>query len=332
MSTGLVVNNALNSVFNVALVCSIIYVSYRNIMECKKVRMRPLLFTFGLLLNAIAFTCLSMLFWKSFSQLIHVPCDTSNPLFFACNMVFLQHFVLITVLFIRIYYVFRRKLGLALSTRTIRVFIIALVFSFSIFVLLLTTTIHIPGTDAWVNCAITLCVFNLIFMVTITSLFLNKLSIVLRFTLENNKCTDRTKSDNELIDLITKTTLLSLIAMLTTFISCILLLFRFSMFGNHPIVSVISDWVVSIDIYCNFACYSLSFKYFHRYYVYMCHCCDVKCRQLWFCMVFKGTDDVSFLSKDLAKTNESNIKPQSSGSECDVGKDEFRSAHEHKKP
>eukprot|EP01084_Bolivina_argentea_P134474 237194_1 len=104
-------------------------------------------------------------------------------------------------------------------------------------------------------------------MVTITSLFLNKLSIVMRFTLENNKSTDRTKSDNELIDLITKTTLLSLIAMLTTFISCILLLFRFSMFGNHPIVSVISDWVVSIDIYCNFACYSLSFKYFHRYYV-----------------------------------------------------------------
>eukprot|EP01084_Bolivina_argentea_P177918 307646_1 len=101
MSAALVINNALNSVFNVALVCSIIYVSYRNIMECKKVRMRPLLFTFGLLLNAIAFTCLSMLFWKSFSQLIHVPCDTSNPLFFACNMVFLQHFVLITVLFIR---------------------------------------------------------------------------------------------------------------------------------------------------------------------------------------------------------------------------------------
>eukprot|EP01083_Nonionella_stella_P091318 255298_1 len=338
MSAALVINNALNSVFNVALVCSIIYVSYRNIMECKKVRMRPLLFTFGLLLNAVAFTCLCLLFWKSFSQLIHVPCNASNPLFFACNMVFLQHFVLITVLFIRIYYVFRRKLDLALSTRTIRVFIITLVLSFAIFLVLLTTAIHIPGTGAWINCAITLCVFNLLFMIAITSLFLNKLSIVLRFTLENNNSANRTKSDNALIDLITKTTLLSLIAMLTTFISCVLLLFRFSMFGNHPIVSVISDWVVSIDIYCNFACYSLSFKYFHQYYVQICHCCDVQCRQLWFCMVFKvPTDDVLFMSKEITfKPNESNSKPQSSknisvsvGSEGDVEKHESGSAHQH---
>eukprot|EP01083_Nonionella_stella_P084202 233044_1 len=298
MSTGLAINNVFNSLFNAVLVSTVAYVTFRNVVEYKQLsrKKKPLLFAFGLLLNITAFTCLFVLFWKSFSQLVNAQYDSSNPLFFACNMVFLQHSFLIMVLFVRMYYIFHTT-DLELSMATIVLFVVTFMFSSAIFGAILTSKIRVPGTDSWVNCAITLCVFNIIFMIVTTSLFLSKLSIVFR---RSSQAKHSNKKDNALINLITKITLLSLMTMSITFVSCLLLLFRFSIFGENVVVSLISDWVISIDIYSNFLCYSLSFKYFHKYYAKLCRCCDFKCRRLWYFMVFGALpDDVPFLAKQI---------------------------------
>eukprot|EP01083_Nonionella_stella_P044747 120370_1 len=332
MSESFVVINAFNSLLNVVLLGTIVYVCYRNIMECKKVKMPRLLFIFGLLLNVVAFACLSLLLWKALCQIIGAQFGSSEPLFFGCNLVFLQHLFLIVVMFIRIHYIFRAAnhtdIDLALSARTIIFFIIAVVLSSTIFTVLLTTKLVIPGTTELVNCAITLCVFNLVFLVAITSLFVSKLTVVFRCALQTDRSTDpnKLKKDNAFINLITKTTLLSLTAMSITFVSCLLLLFRFTAFGKYPIVPAISDLVVSIDIYSNFLCYSLSFKYFHRYYFKLCRFCDLKYKRLWHFMIFGAKDDVSFLATEItaqlstndSKPNESvntNVPPDRSSTE-----------------
>eukprot|EP01083_Nonionella_stella_P125372 379152_1 len=333
MSSSFIAINVFNSLFNSVLLGTIVYVCYRNIVECNKVKMPALLFIFGLLLNVVAFACLSLLLWKAVCQISAVQFGSSEPLFFGCHLVFLQHLFLIMVMFIRIHYIFRSshhiEIDLALSARTISFFIIAVVVSSTIFTALLTTKLAIPGTTELVNCAITLCVFNLVFLVAITSLFVSKLTIVFRYALQADKSADinKLKKDNAFMNVITKTTLLSLTAMSITFVSCFLLLFRFTTFGNDPIVSVISDLVVSIDIYSNFLCYSLSFKYFHPYYFKLCRFCDLKYKHLWQRMSFGAPDgDVSFLAKEITaqlSTNDSepkesvntNVSPERSSTE-----------------
>lgn len=296
------------------LLISIIRITFRSYIEYRLLQKESiekqfcntLLFTFGLLFNIAAFFCIFSLFYKAF---IHITPDkivqdhnltgfSQIPLLFPCNLVFLQNTFLMIVLFIRIYYIFYSS-PFKVTSKTIIKFAISLLISSGIFIILLTTKIRIPGTDSWLNCAVTLCIFNIIFAIWITSLFLKKLTMTLKMAYSaaniDNKRKVR-KQDMAFIKTITKTALLSFISMFVTFISCLFLLFRYSIFGESLIVNIISEWLVSINIFCNFACYSLAFRYYDKHYDKCCKKLDKECRSMWLFVVFGDAEsDVNIL-------------------------------------
>eukprot|EP01084_Bolivina_argentea_P117529 208712_1 len=302
-------NDIIYSIINVLLLLSIIAVTYRTIIEYKitvqsqtKYQTKNvMLFATGLIFNFAAFFCMFVLFFRAFSKVISASYKTDHQLFFPCNLVFLQNTFLVIVLFTRIYHIFHGT-ELQLTLSTIIFFVVSFIISSAVFITLLVTKITIPGTDKWFNCAVTLCIFNVFFMFAMTTLFLNKLAKVVQNSTKNLYSNQR-KFNMKLIQIITKTTLLSLISMLITFVSCALLLFRFSLFGDNTdvkiYVEIISDWVIALDIYSNFACYSLSFRYYNKYYIKLCKCCDYKCKRLWYFVCFGGNRDMDLLFESI---------------------------------
>ena len=298
-AVGLFINNVIYCIIQLILLISIFRITFRSYIEYRLLQKESnekrfcntLLFIFGLLFNIAGLFCIFSLFCKTFVQLNTFANENLRgliafsqiPLLFPCNLVFLQNTFLMIVLFIRIYFIFHGS-PFQVAIRTIVLFTISLLISSGIFMVLLTTKIRIPGTDSWVNCAVTLCIFNMIFAIWITSLFLKKLTMTLKHAYTaaniNNKRRVR-KEDMAFIKTITKTALLSFISMFVTFISCLLLLFRYSLFGESMVVNVISEWVVCINIYCNFACYSLAFRYYDKYYDKLCKKMDKECRSMW---------------------------------------------------
>merc|ERR1712154_259741 len=101
----------------------------------------------------------------------------------------------------------------------------------------------------------------------------------------------KNKTTTSLINVITKTTLLSLISMTITFLSCLVILFRFILFGDSQAVIVITEWLMILDIYSNFACYTLQFEHSKEAYKKMCSCLDIRCKHLWYRLVFGEEED-----------------------------------------
>ena len=263
IENGVMAHNIIYSVINLLLLVTIIMATYRSIIEYRKEMkagqqanisnaMTVILFILGFIFNMVSIFCIFALFFKSLSQLTSIPNSTaSNPLFFACNLVFLQNIFYLLALFVRIFYVFNEAPKLALSKRTIVLFIIAFIMATFTYIILLTTKIRIPGVDTWVNCAVTLCIFNVFFMIVATSIFISKIVIVIKGTLGPNH-QNSTARNGGLIHIITKTSLLSVISMIITFLSCLVLLFRFSLFVFNIYISILSEWIISANIYFNF--------------------------------------------------------------------------------
>jgi len=140
-----------------------------------------------------------------------------------------------------------------------------------------------------VTCAVTLCVFNVFFMVVVITIFLTKLTNVYKGLMSTSR--KKNKTTTSLINVITKTTLLSLISMTITFLSCLVILFRFILFGDSQAVIVITEWLMILDIYSNFACYTLQFEHSKEAYKKMCSCLDIRCKHLWYRLVFGENDE-----------------------------------------
>eukprot|EP01084_Bolivina_argentea_P263605 446230_1 len=295
-TTALMVNNIFYSIILLILLTSIVGITYRSVKEYIKSTgsivmpygFKVTLFVFGILFNIVAFFCIFIVFIKAISSIFSLQFDETNPIFFACNLVFLQNLFFMLVLFTRICCI-TNGTNLQLSFRIISAFIISFIISITIFIILLVTNIHIFGTDSWINCAVTLCVFNGIFMIAMMSLFLSKLFVLLRDTSRTNspKVNLQQQQPNLLLpEIITKTSILSVISMSITFTSCLLLLFRYSKFAENLYVNILSDWLISINIYSNFACYSLSLKHYKKYYIKLCKPLDSKCKNVWYPSIF----------------------------------------------
>eukprot|EP00484_Ammonia_sp_Unknown_P028560 CAMPEP_0197036026 /NCGR_PEP_ID=MMETSP1384-20130603/13650_1 /TAXON_ID=29189 /ORGANISM="Ammonia sp." /LENGTH=242 /DNA_ID=CAMNT_0042466153 /DNA_START=320 /DNA_END=1048 /DNA_ORIENTATION=+ len=193
-----------------------------------------------------------------------------------------------------------------LSTTAIVSFLAALITSSIIFLLLLSTNFKVPGTDSWVTCAITLCVFNLVFSIWITALFLSKLATVLKNVHASNRQSTLSYTSmryQKLTAIITKTAILSFISMTLSFLSCLLLLFRFSLFGDNVFVHLLSEWIVALDVYSGFACYSLTFCYYDAMYRKLCSAVDAKCNAV--CMQCILSDDAAKMDAMLFATTQS---------------------------
>eukprot|EP01084_Bolivina_argentea_P088422 159637_1 len=286
---------------NVILLLSIIWITYKTIIEHKKSHQLHIMFLASILFNVTAFFCICGSSFKAYSDLANITISVDHPIFFPCNLVFLQNTLLVILLFIRIYYVFRGT-PFQLTHTIILIFILSFIISIGIFISLLSTRFTFPNTHPSFTCAVTLCIFNLLFMISITSLFLVKLANI--FKLEN-KIQISTDENNGLINIITKMTILSLISMSITFIACLFLLFRFVVFGSNIYTIIISEWATTIDIYSNFLCVSLTFNFFEKSYLKLCHCFDAKCKHICFIILIGSKNEAQLASKIESTTNKS---------------------------
>ena len=78
--------------------------------------------------------------------------------------------------------------------------------------------------------------------------------------------------------MITKTTLLSVISIFSTYYWRLQLLIPTSKSIHvNPIVGLFT----TMDLFTNFWCVILLFKTFNDYYIKICKCCDTKCKICW---------------------------------------------------
>ena len=85
--------------------------------------------------------------------------------------------------------------------------------------------------------------------------------------------------DDELVRVITKTSLLCFISTLNSILSLSIIPYSISSTSIH--VKFVAAIVNIIDIYTNFLCIYLSYTYFARFYALLCGCCDMSCQYLW---------------------------------------------------
>eukprot|EP00484_Ammonia_sp_Unknown_P017915 CAMPEP_0197046044 /NCGR_PEP_ID=MMETSP1384-20130603/21809_1 /TAXON_ID=29189 /ORGANISM="Ammonia sp." /LENGTH=336 /DNA_ID=CAMNT_0042477753 /DNA_START=31 /DNA_END=1041 /DNA_ORIENTATION=- len=295
-------NNLIYCIVQIIFIVFVVVVTAHLCVECRKAsesssksRTKLLfLFVLGVVYNAVTVFCALALFLKSLPCILpHGSIDAdmlaSIHLFLPCNLIYLQNTILVIVVFFRIDITFADSPFN--TTKRVRIaFSVCFAVSLTIFVGLLLSKIQIPGTDSWLNCAVTLCIFNIFFAVWLTAIFLSKFASLLR---------NVDTRDNSLISMISKTTLLSCISFTVTIISCTLVLFRYSVFGDNELVNAVSEWMVALNVYCNFLCYTLVYIHYDKHYQRLCKPLDVCCKKAWAIAIFGSYRDAERSMKIL---------------------------------
>ena len=149
-----------------------------------------------------------------------------------------------------------------------------------LFVLILTVTfLWVCETAGIINdgniiiiaglCIIISLLLTVLLSILTMILFIKKLIMVFRNLSDNE----------ELIGLITKLSLLTLISLSITIL--VPLLLPLIVFGFETDVDWPFDFLILVDVTTNFWCIMLSFEEMNHYYSNICNFCDSKCRKLW---------------------------------------------------
>eukprot|EP01084_Bolivina_argentea_P157555 274536_1 len=195
----------------------------------------------------------------------------------------IQSYLLLLLLFFRLYFVFCGTIY-GLSKLTLKIYTILfclLPFFFSIAVY----QIGIEGrwnNPLMVTIIIIGYIYIIIFASTISILFIHKLLIMARSINANN---------DSLIIVVTKTSILSFISSFMTIIPPLVLMVIFIKGSDsiyyqtttqQYIVRFIIDILFAIDVFTNFICIVLSYKFFNHSYLVICGNLDAKCKEYWF--------------------------------------------------
>lgn len=117
--------------------------------------------------------------------------------------------------------------------------------------------------------------FYVMVMVLLNCLFIYKL-IKVRKRVKNQRACSQ---DDNLVNVITKTSILSLASTVCTF--AFLSLFTFRNVWNSVYYWVMVAILLMSDIYTNYLSILMSFKQFNNWYLCLCGCCDQKCNSFW---------------------------------------------------
>ena len=181
----------------------------------------------------------------------------------------IQTVIVIGILFYRLYKVFGRKpfqlsKFVTYSFITCYTFLCVLLIFFNIF-----------GMTSMINYAISVIVGVIIFIyilimnVWLVFLFIFKL-------IQTYGCEE---ADESLIELITKISILCFTSAFTVLLTSIFVSLSLEITSYHWYF--ILDIFVIMDLYTNFLCVLLSFRYFDRFYLTICKCCDHQCYECW---------------------------------------------------
>eukprot|EP01084_Bolivina_argentea_P194674 334052_1 len=113
----------------------------------------------------------------------------------------------------------------------------------------------------------------------LTVIWLNCLFIYKVFTVFNKSCQKRPRVV-EMLNLITKTALLSFISTLQIVIFMIFMFLNLLVFKSIHF-KFLRHLVLLMDLHTNFLSVFLSYKYYHEWYMKLCGCCHSKCFKCW---------------------------------------------------
>ena len=246
------------------------------------------LFNAGLLFLNITILCLIILILLGLFQLFME--DNNNMydnsilyklLIYSFGIIYwLQKYTLLIVLFIRLKFVFNPT-PLAITDYTLKLFITLfiitpiLLISLSLFVIMYNDFIieeHDNNTNyLYVFLGIFVVLYNIFLILCVLSLFIYKLIQVYRI-----------EYDMSFIQVIAKITIIAAISIIVAFIGPFCIILRYTLLLHNEYMFIITDYIISIEIFINFLCVIISYKYFKKYYEIFCCCIISLCHSFWF--------------------------------------------------
>lgn len=281
------IGNVVNGILLISII-PIIYTFIRNRVR-NKIKTPRLLFYPGLLLLVVTFLLLAL------NLTIGVYfCDTNQAIYQLLLVPFsqlygTQFYLLMLSLFLRLQYVLNGTLQ-AFSRLTLSIMTI-------IFILLPVMSViagimyHDPNGRFMVFGAF---VIALALIISILFMYIRKLLAIYK----------NIDSDPKLIEIITKTTILTLISISATFLTSMCITMK-PIMSEFMDFQVIETFILYIDVYTNFLCVVLTYRYFDKYYSLLCKGMHSKCESMWF-RIAKLRMRPSF--SDTSITNDSMIK------------------------
>ena len=239
-------------------------------------------------------------------------CSTHHqPQYLAWTIPFLltyviQFYFLLLLLFIRLHSVFKDTMY-ELSRITVRIFKFAyILLLFLVIIGVMLFRFRIPGS--FIIAFIMVLIF-IALIITLMVMYIRKLLKVYK-AVSN---TENAETEN-LIIIITKTTILTIFSLSVTFLTPIVL----GIMSNAKCAecaSNIGSTTMLLDIYTNFLCIALSYKCFGGAYIKLCGCTHKLCKKMWYKIAGKNDPEMM----ELAITNNEGSSPEQSGTKMQSG-------------
>lgn len=216
----------------------------------------------------------------------------------------IQLYFLWIVLLIRLYFTFKNT-RYQLNKLTVKIYCIIFISLPLLFPSILLSSFY----DIFIVLSFS---FSIFITLSIIIIYCFKLFQVYRYN-SNYKLTKEYqqyihKNDLDLLTIITKTTILTLISTLFSFLILLVLIFIF-VFNVYSInikyQQQLLDICLLLDTYITSICVILQFKYLHSKYVFCCSCIDVICR--FYCNKYLNNDPNMPIPRGIVEENRISI-------------------------
>eukprot|EP01084_Bolivina_argentea_P072793 132152_1 len=225
-----------------------------------------------------------------------------KTLFFMAGCWMVQFYLLLLISWLRLKTIFAGS-ALQLSSATVRFYdTILVVEGILMIVVPILGLFSPPGTKVIrLFLGILMGLLFIILMLSIAVLFVRRFIMVYK----------NIQSDEHFINIVNKTTILTLLSLAITLLTIIgfLLSPTNTTAVNVTLITHIRDIFLLTDMYCKLICVVFSYKYFDKYYRKVCGPLDLKCKKMWF--KFVGRDDTKMMA---AVVNQSQTEIQSTTS------------------
>eukprot|EP01084_Bolivina_argentea_P201444 344329_1 len=212
----------------------------------------------------------------------------------------LQFYLLLLMLFIRLIAVFSGS-PLQLSSKILRFYVAIYVI---VPILIVLYMILIRYIEPIFSLSLLIFVFILVIflIISITVLFVRRLITVYKDA----------ESGEEWMNIVNKTTLLTLVSLSFTILAPIAVVF--SALNESDIIQCVQNFILMIDMYSNLVCVVFSYSYFNKYYAKICGPLDMKCKRMWFKFVGK---DMKFMV-DIVNQSKTQIQSDKNQSKIEI--------------
>lgn len=177
-----------------------------------------------------------------------------------------QNFLVVIILYLKLKKIFM-KTSFKISKNQRRLFATSFIIIIMAFILVPTMDAIFPSTSIWRICTVIICGYNLTFMVMLSGLFIHKLYLTWKPAKEIEE-----DFQSELMFLLIKFSILAVLTIICTFISCICLISLYAIKIHSEYIEQFNHWSISINIYFNFLFITFLKKCYNKWYLNIFGC------------------------------------------------------------